>query len=368
MNVNQMDLLSPLHFDVMSDRLKQAVTQLREGNVILLLDSLARENEGDLIVAGDKITAETMNFLIRKGSGVVCLALPKSRLDQLNLPLMMPKNTNMFNTAFTVSIEAKTGVTTGVSAADRTRTIQAAMADDAVAEDLARPGHVFPLAANEDGVFERMGHTEGSVDLMRIAGLKAGAVLCELMNDDGSMMVGKAREDFAARFGIPVVSVEEILCHRMRTEHVATKTSKNIKTRFGSLAWHSFNVNNAITVDIFLRDGYAANTQPTQPLRLSLIDGSNSFGRLMAQVLLDEEDEPLKISCNQLQDHCTDAVVITTTKTHDTSLLNSDEIQLHIKASIAKALSMLHITTLSHHDLDDELARIASTYFYFSIR
>jgi 3,4-dihydroxy 2-butanone 4-phosphate synthase len=195
-------------------RVEESLRAMREGRPVILMDDFDRENEADLIVAAEKITVETMAMLIRECSGIVCLCLTDDVLQRLQLPPMVTRNESRYGTAFTVSIEAKHGVTTGVSAADRVTTILAAIADHAKPDHLARPGHVFPLRASSNGVLERRGHTEGSVDLARLAGLKPAAVLCELMNEDGTMAHGEQIVRFAARHNLPVVSIADIVAYR----------------------------------------------------------------------------------------------------------------------------------------------------------
>ncbi|MBV8049091.1 MAG: 3,4-dihydroxy-2-butanone-4-phosphate synthase [Paludibacterium sp.] len=188
----------------------------KRGLPIALLDDDDRENEADLIVAADKLSVPIMAQLIRDCSGIVCLCLTRDTAERLQLPLMVEHNQSRYGTAFTQSIEARHGVTTGVSAADRVTTIRAAVAPDARPEDLARPGHVFPLIARDGGVLERRGHTEGAVDLARLAGLSPAAVLCELMNPDGTMMRGEALERYLARFCIPRLTIQQLADYRQR--------------------------------------------------------------------------------------------------------------------------------------------------------
>ena len=195
-------------------RVQQALAAMREGTPVILMDDFDREDEADLIIAAEKITDRTMALLIRECSGIVCLCLPDDALQRLQLPAMVDSNESRYGTAFTVSIEARHGVTTGVSAADRVTTIRAAIADGAQPEHLARPGHVFPLRARPNGVLERRGHTEGSVDLARLAGLKPAGVLCELMNEDGTMMRGEQIARFAALHGMPMLTIEDIVAYR----------------------------------------------------------------------------------------------------------------------------------------------------------
>src|SRR5271154_6334018 len=164
----------------------EAIEEIRSGRILVVVDDEDRENEGDLTIAAEKVTPEIINFMAKHGRGLICLALTAERCDELRLPLMSPLNTSNFGTAFCESIDARDGVTTGISAADRTRTILTAIRPDCRPGDLARPGHIFPLRAREGGVLVRAGQTEGSVDLARIAGMKPPGVICEVMNDDGT--------------------------------------------------------------------------------------------------------------------------------------------------------------------------------------
>lgn len=200
------------------ERVENALEALRRGQGVLVTDNEARENEGDLIFPAESIGVAQMAVLIRECSGIVCLCLPGEKVKSLALPMMVEKNSSHFSTAFTVSIEAAHGVTTGVSAADRVQTIKAAIAADAKPEDLRRPGHVFPLKARSGGVLERAGHTEATVDLMRLAGLEPYGVLCELTNPDGSMARMPEIVDFARRHGMPVLTVDDLIAYRRADE------------------------------------------------------------------------------------------------------------------------------------------------------
>ncbi|SFD58681.1 3,4-dihydroxy-2-butanone-4-phosphate synthase [Flavobacterium phragmitis] len=195
-------------------RVENALEQLRNGKGILLIDDENRENEGDLIFSAEYMNVADMALMIRECSGIVCLCLTNEKADQLKLPYMVKENTSSFQTPFTISIEAKNGVTTGVSATDRITTIKTAIASNAKPEDLARPGHIFPLRAQNNGVLERNGHTEGSVDLMKLANLKPEAVLCELMNEDGTMAKLDEIISFAQRYDLIVLSIEDIVYYR----------------------------------------------------------------------------------------------------------------------------------------------------------
>ncbi len=198
--------------------LSQALSALKQGKMIVLVDDEDRENEGDLIVAAEFATPEAVNFMATHGRGLICLALTGAQVDRFNLPPMVRDNQARRSTAFTVSIEARAGITTGISAFDRARTIAAAVNPDAMAEDIVSPGHVFPLRAAEGGVLARNGHTEGATDLMRLAGLKPGAVICEVMRDDGEMARRPDLDLFAQKHGLPVLTIRELVEYRIKTE------------------------------------------------------------------------------------------------------------------------------------------------------
>ena len=195
-------------------RVEKAISYLQAGKGILLVDDENRENEGDIIYSAEKMTVKDMALMIRECSGIVCLCLTPEKCDSLGLRQMVGENTSKNQTAFTISIEAREGVTTGVSAADRIQTIKTAIAPDAKPEDLSHPGHVFPLQAKKNGVLERRGHTEGSVDLVKLAGLGDTAVLCELTNEDGTMARLPEIIRFATLHDMTVVSVDDICKYR----------------------------------------------------------------------------------------------------------------------------------------------------------
>ena len=208
---------SPLsRFGESHARVEQALVRLRAGRGVILVDDEDRENEGDLIFPAETITETQMAALIRDCSGIVCLPLTEQRIRQLGLPMMVANNTSRYGTGFTVSIEAAEGVSTGVSAADRVRTVQAAVAYDAQPNDLCTPGHVFPLRADPGGVLVRRGHTEGVVDLMQLAGLQPAGVLCELTNPDGSMSKLPQILDYAERHGLLVLTIEDLVSYRLK--------------------------------------------------------------------------------------------------------------------------------------------------------
>lgn len=204
------------------NRVELALNDLKQGKMIVLIDDPERENEGDLIIAAEKVTPETMNFLIRHGSGIVCVSLSSEHLNALQIPLMVSEdcNSSTRGTPFTLSIDAKEGITTGVSAADRVKTIQVLIHDQSKAHDLVKPGHIFPLQAKAGGVFERQGHTEGSLDLVKLAGLKPAAVLCEIMNPDGTMSRGKVLKAFAETHHLTMLSIDDIFTYRLHKESI----------------------------------------------------------------------------------------------------------------------------------------------------
>ncbi|MCC8378501.1 MULTISPECIES: 3,4-dihydroxy-2-butanone-4-phosphate synthase [unclassified Xenorhabdus] len=199
-------------------RVERAIAALRAGGGVMVLDDENRENEGDMIFAAETMTVEQMALTIRHGSGIVCLCMTDERRRQLQLPMMVENNSSQYQTAFTITIEAAQGVTTGVSAADRITTIRAAIVDGAQPDDLNRPGHVFPLRAQNGGVLTRRGHTEATIDLVKLAGFKPAGVLCELTNDDGSMARAPEVIEFAQQHDMPVVTIEDLVEYRIKME------------------------------------------------------------------------------------------------------------------------------------------------------
>ncbi len=206
--------------------IENALEDIRQGKMVILVDDEDRENEGDLVMAAQHVTPAAINFMAKEGRGLICLSLTEERADHLDLPPMVAENSCSFGTAFTVSIEAKTGVTTGISAADRARTIQVAIAEESSATDLARPGHVFPLRARKGGVLVRGGQTEGSVDLARLAGLEPAGVICEIMNDDGTMARMPQLKEFALKHGMKVVSIAGLVAYRMEKELLVRRAAQ----------------------------------------------------------------------------------------------------------------------------------------------
>lgn len=203
------------------ERVERAIDALRAGNGVMVLDDENRENEGDMVFPAQTMTTEQMALSIRHGSGIVCLCITEERRQQLELPMMVENNTSHFHTAFTVTIEAAQGVTTGVSASDRLTTVRAATAEHAKPSDLNRPGHVFPLRAQPGGVLTRGGHTEATIDLVTLAGFKPAGVLCELTNDDGTMARAPEVIAFAKKHNMPVLTIEDLVAYRLREEKKA---------------------------------------------------------------------------------------------------------------------------------------------------
>ena len=234
---------------------------LRAGKMVVLADDQRRENEGDLAIAAEKVTPEAINFMLKEGRGLVCLALTEERADALQLPLQTPHNTSTFGTAFTVSVDAREGVTTGVSAADRARTILTAVDDGCAPADLARPGHVLPLRARRGGVLVRTGQTEGSVDLCRLAGLKPAAVICEVMNEDGTMARRPELDAFCRNHGLKLCFVDDIIRYRHRSEKLIVRQPPvRLPTELGEFVLHTYTTTVNASVNLALCVGDVGRT------------------------------------------------------------------------------------------------------------
>jgi 3,4-dihydroxy 2-butanone 4-phosphate synthase/GTP cyclohydrolase II len=221
--------------------IEDIVEEMRAGRMVILVDEEDRENEGDLVLAAEHVTPEAINFMARFGRGLICLTLTRERCERLRLPPMVARNGTKMGTAFTVSIEAAEGVTTGISAADRARTVQAAVAKDAKAEDLVQPGHIFPLQAVDGGVLMRAGHTEAGCDLAGMAGLMPAAVICEIMKDDGTMARLPDLQVFAAEHGLKIGTIASLIEHRSRHESLVRKIgSRPMTTLYGDFIAHAW--------------------------------------------------------------------------------------------------------------------------------
>lgn len=237
--------------------IQDAVAAFARGDFVLVVDNEERENEGDLIVAAETVTADQIAFMVRHTSGLICLPLTGERLDALDIPMMVMENTDAHQTAFTISIDFAPGTTTGISAKDRARTIRAAVDPTSKASDFSRPGHIFPLRYHPGGVLARPGHTEASVDLARLGGLQPAGVLCELVNDDGTMMRGDTLEAFANQHSLTMISIDDLVAYRWRTEALVTRAaSAALPTAHGS----------------FEIVGYRASTDDSQHVALVMGD------------------------------------------------------------------------------------------------
>lgn len=216
--------------------IETALEDIRQGKMVILVDDEDRENEGDLTMAAEKVTPEAINFMAKYGRGLICLSLTEERLNELRLPMMVSENTSRFQTAFTISVDARKGVTTGISAADRATTILKAVDDSAQPEDLVSPGHIFPLRARSGGVLVRTGQTEGSVDLARLAGLKPAGVICEIMRDDGTMARMPDLLIFAKEHGLKIVTIADLIKYRLSKESLVRRiVTATIPTKYGGM-------------------------------------------------------------------------------------------------------------------------------------
>jgi 3,4-dihydroxy 2-butanone 4-phosphate synthase/GTP cyclohydrolase II len=220
----------------MIHRIEEALEDIRQGKMVILVDDEDRENEGDLTMAAEKVTPEAINFMAKYGRGLICLSLTEEKLNELRLPMMVSENTSRFQTAFTVSVDARKGVTTGISAADRATTILTAVNENTQPEDLVSPGHIFPLRARQGGVLVRTGQTEGSVDLSRLAGLKPAGVICEVMKDDGTMARMSDLQIFAKEHGLKIVTIADLIKYRLNKESLVRRiVTATIPTKYGGV-------------------------------------------------------------------------------------------------------------------------------------
>ena len=221
--------------------IEEGIAELAAGRMLIVVDDEDRENEGDLVMAAEKVTPDAVNFMARYGRGLICMPLTGSRMDALGIPPMADENTSEQGTAFHCSIGAKGKITTGISASDRAVTITTAISEDTRPEDISMPGHVFPLRARPGGVLERAGHTEAAVDLARLAGFAPAGVICEIMNDDGTMARRPELEAFSAAHGLKMITVADLIRYRRRTERLVVQESKvKLPTRFGEFVGYGF--------------------------------------------------------------------------------------------------------------------------------
>ncbi|MTZ14138.1 3,4-dihydroxy-2-butanone-4-phosphate synthase [Pseudomonas sp. JL972] len=274
---------------------EELIEDIRAGKMVILMDDEDRENEGDIIVASECVTAEHINFMARFARGLICMPMTRERCELLKLPLMAPRNGSGFGTKFTVSIEAAEGVTTGISAADRARTVQAAVAKSAVAEDIVSPGHIFPLMAQPGGVLARAGHTEAACDLARMAGLEPSGVICEIMNDDGTMARRPELELFAEQHGLKIGTIADLIHYRMIHERTVQRVSEQpLETELGQFNLVTYRDGVEDTVHMALTRGEISPEEPTlvrvhnmEPLRdllLVTVPGRWSLRAAMTEV------------------------------------------------------------------------------------
>jgi len=244
-------------------RIEDAIEDIRNGRFIIVVDDENRENEGDLAIAAERVTAEAINFMAREGRGLICMPIIGERLDRLGIPLMVQDNTSKNCTAFTVSIEAKKGVSTGISAEDRATTIRTVLAADSTAADIARPGHVFPIRAREGGVLARAGHTEAIVDLARMAGLYPAGVICEIMNEDGTMARVPQLEQVAEKHGLKIIAIRDLIAYRCRHETLVRRVAEaQLPTRYGDFLAIAFKSSVDTNEHVALVKGDVTNGAP----------------------------------------------------------------------------------------------------------
>ncbi|GAB6261678.1 bifunctional 3,4-dihydroxy-2-butanone-4-phosphate synthase/GTP cyclohydrolase II [Photobacterium sp. CCB-ST2H9] len=243
---------------------QEIIEDIRQGKMVILMDDEDRENEGDLIIASEKITPDAINFMATHGRGLICLTLTQARCQQLKLPLMVQDNTEQFSTNFTISIEAARGVTTGISAADRARTVQAAVAKDASPADIVMPGHIFPLMAQEGGVLARAGHTEAGCDVARLAGLEASSVIVEILNPDGTMARRPDLEVFAAQHGLKLGTIADLIEYRNNNETTIERVAECVlPTEFGEFDLITYRDTIDNQIHYALRKGNVSQDNPT---------------------------------------------------------------------------------------------------------
>jgi len=246
------------------DSIEDIVADLKAGRMVIMMDDEARENEGDLIMAAEKVTPEAVAFVIRHSSGIICQPMTRERLEELRLPLMVAENTDSHRTAFTISVDYRHGTTTGISAHDRAATIRALADPASKAEDFARPGHIFPLRYTEGGVLARAGHTEASIDLVRLAGLRPAALICEVVNDDGSMKRGPELHAFAREHGLKIGTIADLIRYRLAHEHSVERVAEQkVRTEFGEFRMAVYEDRIDKTVHLALVRGEIDPARPT---------------------------------------------------------------------------------------------------------
>lgn len=272
----------------MFSKIEEALEDIRAGRMIIVTDDEDRENEGDFVMAAEKATPEDVNFIITHGRGTLCVPLTAARLEHLHLPLMVERNTAALGTAFTVTVDAAHGTTTGISAFDRAKTIRTLVDPAAKPSDLARPGHVFPLQAAEGGILRRAGHTEASVDLARMAGLQPAGVVCEILSEDGSSARLPELTEIAERFGLKIITIADLIKYRRRTERLVEKVAEtDLPTIYGRFRVHGYKSSVDPNPYIALTMGEVANGEPT----LVRIHSSCLTGDLLSSLRCDCGDQ-----------------------------------------------------------------------------
>jgi len=250
--------------DIKLNKIKDAIEAIKDGEIIIVVDDEKRENEGDFIAAAEMINSSMINFMAKHGRGLICVPMSENLCNKLKLKKMVPNNTDPFETAFTVSVDLKgNGVTSGISASDRAKTVQALVDDKTKPGDLSRPGHIFPLIAKEGGVLRRTGHTEASIDFSRLAGLKSAAVLCEIMNDDGSMSRLPELFKVAEKFNLKIVSIEDLIAYRMKNDSlISLMFDEEISTEYGGYRLRGYRQTNNNQIHLALTLGEWDHDEP----------------------------------------------------------------------------------------------------------
>jgi len=300
------------------DSIETAISTVRDGGLIIVVDDEDRENEGDFVGAAEAMTPELVNFMTKRGRGLLCTAITPERADELELDLMVQSNSGLHNTSFTVSVDYKRGTSTGISAADRAKTIRALADPDASAYDFARPGHVFPLRARSGGVLRRAGHTEAAVDVARLAGHKPAGALVEIMNEDGTMARVPHLTELAAEFDVPLVTIQDLIAYRMQTERLVSREAEiRLDTAFGSFQVVAYQETLTEDVHLALLKGEWDKTEPV----LVRVHSQNVLGDVLA-ARRDEYSEQLAKSLLRIEHEGQGAVLYMMQSDHGEGLLS----------------------------------------------
>lgn len=317
------------------DSIQEAIDDVRAGKVIIVVDDEDRENEGDFLAAAEKVTPEMINFMAKYGRGLICSPLTEGRCKNLNLTSMVGNNTDPMETAFTVSVDLRgKGVTTGISASDRALTIQALCDDETKPHDLNRPGHIFPLIAKEGGVLRRTGHTEASIDFARLAGLKPAGVICEIMNEDGSMARLPQLVDVAREHDLKLVSIEDLVAYRMQHDSLIEKSEDfELNTRFGRYRLRAYHQTTNDQVHLALTKGTWKTDEPVLVRMNSTLVNNDILGTLTSNA-----DQKLDMMFKQLNAEGKGAIVFINQDIHGLNLINRlKELKQNQKEGIDKA-------------------------------